>query len=426
MELVTGLTALLGLYVAFHLGANDVANSMGTSVGSKALTLRRAILLAAILEFAGAVLFGRGVSATLATRVTCADRFAGAPQTLLVGTISALLACGIWLQVATSRGLPVASSHAIVGAIAGFSWVAGGVEAVRWGTIATISITWIATPAVSGAIAVGLYSQIDRWILTHPEARRQLDEWLPWLSALLVGAFGAIVVPVLAQAPAIAATLARTESYVPERLLYLSLGAIAIVGLTVWNGWQAPERDRGFSPIEAKFARLQVLSACFVAFAHGSNDVGNAVAPLAAIAYIRRTGTVPGIGFEVPFPILVLGGIGIVAGLALFGKNVMTTVGEGIVSLQPSSGFCAELATAITVLLASRIGLPVSTSHALVGGAVGVGWVNARRHQQPIQGSALRGIVGAWLLTVPIGAGLGAVLFVLLRLVVSPLASIVH
>jgi PiT family inorganic phosphate transporter len=418
MELSTGLTALLGLYVAFHLGANDVANSMGTSVGSKALTLRRAILLAAILEFAGAVLFGRGVSATLATRLTCADRFAGDPQVLLVGMVSVLLACGIWLQVATSRGLPVASSHAIVGAIAGFSWVAAGVEAVRWGTIAAISITWIATPVFSGAIALGLYRQIDRWILTHPEARRQLDEWLPWLSALLVGAFGAIVLPVLAQAPAIAAVLERTENYVPERLLYLSLGAIAIVALTVWNGWQAPDPDRGFSPIEAKFARLQVLSACFVAFAHGSNDVGNAVAPLAAIAYIRRTGTVPGIGFEVPLPILVLGGIGIVAGLALFGKNVITTVGEGIVSLQPSSGFCAELATAITVLLASRLGLPVSTSHALVGGAVGVGWVNARRHQQPIEGTALRGIVWAWLFTVPVGAGLGAALFVLLRLVV--------
>ncbi|WP_445243215.1 MULTISPECIES: inorganic phosphate transporter [unclassified Microcoleus] len=445
-----GAMAALALYVAANLGANDVANSMGTSVGSKALTLRQAIIVAGILEFSGAVLFGQGVSETLATGVVNAQVFAAKPQVFLIGMVSVLIACGIWLQIATSRGLPVSSSHAVVGAIAGFSCVAAGINAVDWGTIGTISLTWVATPVASGALAALFYSVVKYSILDRPDPLSQMREWIPWLSAAMLSVFGIIVLPsvvnvALVQTGAIALAHDRFGWNLPIHDIVIGIGAIAAIGLTLnsWKKLESVEKQEGsaadfvtdvtdarnkkegifsqspplpLSPsppprhslIEQQMARFQVLSACFVAFAHGSNDVGNAVAPLAAIAYIRRTGSFPSEDFSVPLWILVLGGAGIVIGLTIWGKNVIATVGEKIIELQPSGGFCAELATATTVLLASRFGLPVSTSHALVGAVVGVGLIKAWK---TVRLQTLLSIGSAWLVTIPIAAGLGAIIF---------------
>jgi PiT family inorganic phosphate transporter len=249
-----------------------------------------------------------------------------------------------------------------------------------------------------------------------------------------LSSFGVIVLPtIVSKIPVASLPL-------PPHTISLTIGAIAAVGLTL-SSWQDLQRDNeklqkrreieadqssrsfaltahslplttAFSPTESLLARFQLLSACFVAFAHGSNDVGNAVAPLAAIAYIHRTGTVPLEGFEVPLWILVVGGIGIVSGLAVWGKKVIATIGEEIISLQPSGGFCAELATATTILLASRLGLPVSTSHALVGGVVGIGLVQTTG---AIRLQTLSTIGLAWLVTVPLAAALGAAIFSLSR-----------
>ena len=429
-----GAMAALALYVAANLGANDVANSMGTSVGSKALTLRQAIIVAGILEFSGAVLFGQGVSETLATGVVNAQVFAAQPQVFLIGMVSVLIACGLWLQIATSRGLPVSSSHAVVGAIAGFSCVAAGINAVGWGTIGTISLTWVATPFASGALAALFYSVVKYSILDRPDPLSQMREWIPWLSSALLSVFGIIVLPsvvnvAFVQTGAIALAHDRFGWNLPIHDIVIGIAAIAAIVLTL-NSWKKlesveNEKNRGekaegistnssptpklrHSPIEQQMARFQVLSACFVAFSHGSNDVGNAVAPLAAIAYIRRTGSFPSEDFSVPLWILVLGGAGIVIGLAIWGKNVIATVGEKIIELQPSGGFCAELATATTVLLASRFGLPVSTSHALVGAVVGVGLIKAWK---TVRLQTLLSIGPAWLVTIPIAAGLGAIIF---------------
>lgn len=418
---MTALLALLAFYVALNLGANDVANSMGTSVGSKALTLGQALAIAGILEFSGAVLFGQEVSQTLATEVVDTRVFVNSPQVLLVGMVCVMLTCGIWLAIATSQGWPVASSHAIVGAIAGFSMVAVGASAVHWSTIGLISITWLLTPLVSAAIAATLYSFIKRFILEYPDPLTQLREWIPWLSAGLLSVFGAIVLPPVMQ-PVNAWIANRYGIILPPHDLPLAVGATAAIALTLVQWRQLKLRpteetseDSGnsFSPIESQLARFQVLSACFVAFAHGSNDVGNAVAPLAAIATIQRTGAVPLGDFSVPLWILLLGGAGIVTGLAIWGKKVITTVGENIIPLQPSSGFCAELATATTVLVASRIGLPVSTSHSLVGGVVGIGLVQSLKS---IRLQTVRAIFVAWLITVPIAAILGASIFSVVRL----------
>ncbi|MEK0185032.1 inorganic phosphate transporter [Microcoleus anatoxicus] len=513
--------AALALYVAANLGANDVANSMGTSVGSKALTLKQAIIVAGILEFTGAVLFGKGVSETLATGVVNAEVFAKEPQVFLIGMVSVLAACGLWLQIATRMGLPVSSSHAVVGAIAGFSWVAAGLGAVDWQTIGTISLTWLATPFASGALAAIFYSLVKYSMLDRPDPLERMREWIPWLSTAMLSIFGIIVLPsvvdvAFVQTGILAQIHHRFGWNLPVQDVTIGLGAIATMVLTQ-NSWQKlasagtnvegnqegtppypplggnqegtpvggkqegtpvggkqegtppypplggkqegtpvggkqegspvggkqegtpvggkqegtpvggkqegtpPYPPLGgkqegtplsLSPIEQQMARFQALSACFVAFAHGSNDVGNAVAPLAAIVYIRRTGSFPLNDFSVPLWILVLGGVGIVIGLALWGENVIATVGEGIIQLQPSGGFCAELATAATVLLASRLGLPVSTSHALVGAVVGVGLVKGWKS---VRWNTLLSIGSAWLVTIPIAAGLAAAIFSIAR-----------
>lgn len=416
------LIALLSFYVAWNLGANDVANAMGTSVGSKAVTMRQALLIAGVLEFTGAVLFGHGVSETLATEIVNPALFAANPQLLLTGMFSVLVACGLWLQIATSRGWPVSSSHATVGAIAGFSASAIGFQSIDWSTIGTITFAWIVTPVVSGTIAALFYSQVKRWILDRSDSLRQLNEWIPWLSSALLTVFGVIVLPPLSQ-PMNALLKQQLGINIPAHDLPLAIGAIAAVTLT-FTSWRQLEssgaenkpQSKIQNPVERQLAKFQLLSACFVAFAHGSNDVGNAIAPLAAIAYINRTGSVPLNGITIPLWILVLGGAGIVTGLAIWGKKVIATIGEGIIPLQPSGGFCAELATATTILLASRLGIPVSTSHALVGGVVGIGLVQNIRS---IQFKTVQGIAWAWLITVPISAGLGASVFSITRLLFS-------
>jgi inorganic phosphate transporter, PiT family len=407
--------ALLAFYVAWNLGANDVANAMGTSVGSKAVTLKQAIIIAGVLEFTGAVLFGHEVTETLATKIANPALFAATPQIFVVGMVTVLISCGVWLQIATSRGLPVSSSHAVVGAIAGFSWVALGVGAIDWASIGLISIGWVLTPLISGAIAALLYSQIKHWILDQPNQVVQLQEWIPWLSTALLGVFGVIVLPSLTEP--LTNFVIELGFTIPSHDIPLLTGAIAAVGLTIISWRQLGDKeDRGEifpNPVERLFARFQLLSACFVAFAHGSNDVGNAIAPLAAIVYINRTGSVPTDGLTIPLWILILGGAGIVGGLAVWGKKVIATIGENIIALQPSSGFCAELATATTILIASRLGLPVSTSHALVGGVVGIGLV---QNIKSIKFQTLKGIAAAWLITIPVSALLSATIFSIARL----------
>ncbi len=412
---VTIITILLAFYMAWNLGANDVANSMGTSVGSKAITLKGALIIAGILEFAGAIIFGQNVSSNLATNVANPEVFANNPHLLIIGMVAVLLSCGVCLQLATLKGLPVSSSHGVVGAIAGFSWVAAGINAVDWTNIGFISLGWLITPVISGLIGAAFYFIVDRYILQAKNPLVRLQEWIPWLSCLLLTVFGVIVFPTIFDRPFFQAFP------FPSHDLSLAVGAIGAIGLTFAN-WKRLEmiqkrKNNNYEQIEEKqtlesvMGKFQLVSACFVAFAHGSNDVGNAIAPLATIVYTLRTNTVPISSIEIPFWILIIGGLGIVAGLAVQGKNVIATVGEKIIPLQPSSGFCAEIATAATVLLASRLGLPVSTSHALVGAVVGIGFM---QNWRKVRLETLRSVFIAWLLTVPLAAGISVIIFKLL------------
>lgn len=403
----------LAFYLAWNLGANDVANAMGTSVGSKAVTLGQALVIAGILEFTGAVVFGRQVIYTLTRGVVDAQAFANMPQTLSLGMMSVLMTCGLWLQIATWRGWPVASSHATIGALAGFSLVALGTSAVQWSMLGIISLSWLLTPVISGGIAVLIYRCISQGILQSPDPLSRLNEWIPWLSTGLVSIFGVIVLPQVTH-PLYQVLQARWHWQLPEQDLAIAVGLAAILTLTTWSWYRLDYSSESFNletdaaTVENQLTLFQVCSACFVAFAHGSNDVGNAVAPLVVITAVFATQAIPDVGATVPLWIMILGGLGIVAGLAVSGKNVMTTVGEDIIPLQPSSGFCAELAAAATILLASRWGLPVSTTHALVGGVIGIG---LSQRGQTIQWATLKQIAGAWGLTLPICMGLGALLF---------------
>ena len=402
--------SLLAVYVAWNLGANDVANSMGTSVGSKAITLTQAIVIAGILEFTGAVIFGKQVSATLATKVANPTLFVDRPETFLLGMIAVLLSCGIWLQVATSRGLPVASSHAVVGAIAGFSWVAIGREAISWNNIGLICLGWIVTPLISAIVAASLYNLLRYWLFERDDVLQQLLEWIPWLSAALVGVFGIIVLPTIVRLPVF------NHIPLPERTIGMGIGFLAMGGMINYAWYKFKDyrqREIEIRMLERLMGKYQVISACFVAFAHGSNDVGNAIAPLAAIVFILNTGMVPLDSLDIPLWVLILGGLGIVAGLAVQGKKVIATVGENIISLVPSTGFCAELATASTILIASRIGLPVSTSHALVGSVIGIGLAS---RNQDVKWETIQSVALAWVVTLPVAGLLGAGIFSLLQL----------
>ena len=395
------LLAGLAVYVAWNLGANDVANSMGTSVGSKAITLTQAIIIAGVLEFSGAVIFGREVSSTIASKVVNPEEFASQPQLFVMGMVAVLISCGLWLQIATLFGLPVASSHAVVGAIAGFSWVAKGKDAVAWGNIGTIALGWVGTPVLSAIVAIVIYSLLQRSLFSKVSPDR-LQEWIPWISAGLVAIFGTIVFPQFWRFGIF------QDLSIPNRDLSLTLGGVSAVALSLYGMKQLQQVKENKAVLEPVMSKYQVVSACFVAFAHGSNDVGNAIAPLAAIVYVSRSNTIPVGDIPIPTWILVIGGIGIVLGLAVQGKNVIATVGENIISLVPSTGFCAELATATTILLASRLGLPVSTSHTLVGSIVGIGlWQN----RSSVDWSTIRSIILAWVVTLPVAGILGAVIF---------------
>ena len=428
---------LLALYLAFNLGANDVANAMGTSVGSKAVTLGQAIAIAGVLEFSGALLLGQNVSARLITDIIAPERWQASPQQWLCAMLSVLLTAGLWLNLATVKGLPVSASHTVVGALTGVGLVAAGPEVIRWSTIGLISSAWVVTPLVSGVIAAGFYGVVQQGILRRANPMRALKEWIPWLAVALFSLVGAVVFPAVVERTAL------VNLPLPRHALCLGLDGLGVLLLSVWafrgmgTGAEivgaeaiAMQVDQGIPPsnaaatdvpllgiesgIEKVFGRFQVTSASFVAFAHGANDVGNAVAPVGAIVMILQTGQLPKSSFALPLWILALGGLGIVAGLALLGHRVIQTIGEDLIELKPSSGFSAELATAATVLAASALGLPVSTSHALVGAVVGVGWMEERDIRQ-VRLDTVGHIALTWGVTIPAAMAIAAAIFQLLQ-----------
>ena len=406
-----GLAALFGVFMAWGIGANDVANAMATSVGSRALTIRQAIIVAAIFEFLGAVLAGGAVTSTIRKGIVDVELLAGSPELLIYGMLAALLSAGTWLLVASRLGWPVSTTHSIVGAIVGFAAVGIGIDAVQWGEVGTIVLSWVVSPLTAGFIAFLIYMSVQRLILAQDDPLEKAKRYVPVY--IFLAAFTIVLVTILKGLKHVGLDLSLANSYllaITVAVIIALAGAFAIRRI---EPDPKAEKRQHFHTVERVFAVLMVVTACSMAFAHGSNDVANAIGPLAAVISVAKTGVV-GAQSALPIWVLVLGGIGIVVGLATFGVHVIATVGKKITQLTPSRGFAAELAAATTIVIASGTGIPISTTHTLVGAVLGVGLA---RGIEAIDLKVVGRIFVSWVVTIPTGAVLAILFFWLFRAV---------
>lgn len=413
LPVLIGLAALFGFFMAWGIGANDVANAMGTSVGAKALTIKQAIFVAIVFEFSGAYLAGGQVTSTIRKGIVDVDSFAGAPELLIFGMLASLLAAGSWLLVASWRGWPVSTTHSIVGAIIGFAVAALGMEAVQWAKVGQIVGSWIITPAISAIIAAVLYISAKKLIFDHQDAFRRAKFWVP-LYMFLCGVVIALVT-ITKGLKHVGLELTNVQGYI----ISVIVGLVLILIGYLYTAKVQPEvdsQDAQNAALEKIFAVLMIVTACSMAFAHGSNDVANAIGPLAAVVGVIQSGGEVVSKTELAWWILPLGAFGIVVGLSMLGGRVIRTVGENITHLTPSRGFAAEMATAATVIIASGTGLPISTTQTLVGAVLGVGLAQG---VQALNVATVRKIVVSWVVTLPVGATLSIVFFFVIKAIFS-------
>ena len=404
------LAIVFGLYMTWGIGANDVANAMGTSVGSGAITVKQAILIAAIFEFAGAFIAGGHVTKTIRKGIIDPTPIVNNPEILVFGMLAALLAAAIWLMVASTRGWPVSTTHSIVGAIVGFAVVGIGIDAVEWGKIGMIAASWVVSPLLGGTIAFLLMMSIRALILNTENPFQSAKRWGP-AYIFLVG-FIISLVTMFKGLKHLNLELSAGMSFVVAILFGVFVAAVGWVLINRVKVDSSADRDFHFASVEKVFAPMMIFTACAMAFAHGSNDVANGIGPLAAVVSIVQSGGEVTQKAGLPLWVLVLGGFGIVVGLATMGYKVMKTIGTRITELTPSRGYCATLAAAATVVLASRTGLPVSTTHIAVGAVIGVGLA---RGIGAIDVRVIGGIVMSWIVTLPVGGVLAALIFFTLK-----------
>ena len=404
-----GLAAAFGLFMAWGIGANDVANAMATSVGSKALTIKQAILVAAIFEFAGAVLAGGEVTSTIRKGIVDTSTIAGEPELLVYGMMAALLAAGTWLLIASKNGWPVSTTHSIVGAIVGFAAVGIGIEAVKWAKVGTIVMSWVVSPLTAGFIAYLIYRSVQKLILSQEDPLAKAKRYVPFY--MFLAAFTITLVTILKGLKHVGLTISLRDSYLLATGIAAGIGFIGWLVIRRIKSDPKAEKKQHFITVERVFGVLMVLTACGMAFAHGSNDVANAIGPLAAVVSIATTGEI-GAKSALPIWVLALGGAGIVFGLATFGRHVIATVGKKITQLTPSRGFAAELAAATTIVVASGTGMPISTTHTLVGAVLGVGMA---RGLEAIDLRVVARILVSWVVTIPAGAILAILFFLVFK-----------
>tara|TARA_B100000524_G_scaffold88017_1_gene41069 strand:- start:258 stop:1517 length:1260 start_codon:yes stop_codon:yes gene_type:complete len=386
-------SAMLGFFTAYGVGANDVANAMGTSVGSKVLTIKQAVLVAAVFEFLGAFLAGGGVTQTIRKGVIDPALFDGNLEILIYGMISALFAAGTWLLVASLRGWPVSTTHTIVGAIVGFGIYALGINEINWTVVGNIGLSWITSP-LSSALVAGLFYYICKTYIIDNDSR--FRGLIIRMYIFLAG----FAIALITVTKGLKNIFKQQELFVSfQESVFIS--AIAALLFTFIFYYFSKAKLKQSVNSESQFAYLMIFTSCAVAFAHGSNDVANAIGPLAAINQATNQLLNQPYTLETPLWILFLGATGIVIGLATLGYRVMKTIGENIVKLTPSKGFSAQLAAALTVVIASQLDMPVSTTHTLVGAVIGIGLVEGA---STINFNSVRIIVLSWVVTLPAGA----------------------
>ena len=406
------LAVAFGFFMAWGVGANDVANAMGTSVGAGALTIKQAVIIAAVFEFSGAYLAGGQVTSTIRKSIIDPVIFTDSPELLVYGMIAALLAAGIWLLIASLNGWPVSTTHSIVGSIVGFAAVGIGFDAVSWGRVGTIVMSWVTSPLCAGILAFVLFRSVQVLILDKEDPFERAKKYIPYYM-FLVG-FVMAMVTFLKGLTHVGLEL----SFMDATIYSIGVGFIVVIigAFLLRNIKVDPNADRDFhyASVEKVFAVLMIFTACGMAFAHGSNDVANAIGPLAAVNSVISSGGIVGSEAAIPVWILALGGGGIALGLIMYGHKVIATIGKGITHLTPSRGFAAELAAGTTVVLASGTGMPISTTHTLVGAVLGVGFA---RGIAAINLRVIRTIFISWVITLPAGAILAIIIFYILKAV---------
>lgn len=412
------VTLLFGFYMAWNIGANDVANAMGTSVGSGALTIRQAVLTAAVLEFSGALLMGTHVTGTMQKGILVANVFQGKDTLLFAGLLSSLAAAGTWLQVASYYGWPVSTTHCIVGSMVGFGLVYGGPGAVFWSSLARVISSWVISPLMGAMVSFLVYKFIRRFVYSAPNPGLAAAAAAPIAVFLGVTGISFAAFPLSKVFPvALAQALASgaVGAFLVDRIIRKQLGHLLVkasssqtepkenathsknIGLL--SDFAGPKGTQ-LEIVYGVFGYMQILSACFMSFAHGGNDVSNAIGPLAAALSILHGGA-SGTEIVIPMDVLAWGGFGIVAGLMMWGYRVIATIGKKITELTPTRGFAAEFAAASVVLVASKLGLPISATHTLVGAVMGVGFA---RGLNSVRAETVREIVVSWAVTIPVGA----------------------
>lgn len=404
------LAVIFGLYMTWGIGANDLANAMGTSVGAGAISVKQAIIIAIIFEFLGAVLAGGHVTKTIRKGIIDPSAIINNPEILVYGMLAALLAAGVWLMIASAKGWPVSTTHSIVGALIGFAIVGIGPDAVKWGKVGGVVMSWVISPVIGGTISFLLVMSTRKLIFNTDNPLKNAKRYAPFY-IFLVGFIISLI------------TLFKGLSHLNLKLTTVEsfLVAFAFGLFTATIGWfiirniqDDPNANKSFSyaSVEKVFTPMMLFTACSMAFAHGSNDVANGIGPLAAVYSIVSSGGEVMQSSALPLWILLLGGGGIVLGLITLGYRVMMTVGKKITELTPSRGFCAELAAATTVVIASRTGLPVSTTHILVGSVLGVGLA---RGVGALDLRVVLNIIISWLVTLPAGAVMAMLFFFTLK-----------
>lgn len=410
------LGCIFAFFMAWGIGANDVANAMGTSVGSRALTIKQAIFIAIVFEFAGAYFAGGEVTSTIRKGILDPALLTDQPDLLVFGMMASLLAAGTWLLIASMKGWPVSTTHSIVGALVGFAAIGISVDAVDWGKIGTIVASWVVSPVLAGTISYALFVSVQKLILDTENPFKNARRYVP-VYIFFVG----FMIAMVTLLKGLKNTSVNLDIGLGSEFLNcLPVAAGIGVLVAIFGSWLLSRVDKKnddnesnrFANVESLFAILMIFTAAAMAFAHGSNDVANAIGPLAAIASVISSGGEIAAKSILPTWILILGGVGIVIGLATYGYKVMATIGRRITELTPSRGFAAELGAATTVVFASTWGLPISTTHTLVGAVLGVGLA---RGIGALNLKVVGSIFMSWVVTLPAGAGLSIIFFFLFK-----------
>ena len=410
--LILASSIIFGFFMAYGIGANDVANAMGTSVGSKALTLTQALVIAAIFEFLGAYLAGASVTSTIRENIIDPALYNDTPDIFVLGMMASLLAAGAWLLISTTFGLPVSTTHAIIGAIAGFSIYYIGWASVSWTYILGITFSWILTPLIAALLSGLLYYSAKKFVLNAENPIAAGRQFIPIYAGMVGFSIAAITLNKGLKNTDVPTLI---SSYLGGYDLLATLFGlaffIALICYLISRFLLSHYVSKSDNPnIEGKFAILMIFTASSIAFAHGSNDVANAVGPMAAvISTIENLGQIDEVSI-IPEWILLTGAIGIVIGMLTLGYKVIRTVGENITKLKPSKGFAAEMATAIVVVLGSVSGIPLSTTHTLVGAVIGIGIFSSNK----VNYNSVLQIGASWLITIPGGAILSIIFFIAL------------